>query len=257
MARSKPAANETPPAAGAPGAGGSATALGSPFASLTGVTRQSLNQQVYESLHQAVASGYFAPGQAVPLRAVANALGVSTMPVREAVKSLVAIGALELLENRRVRVPLVTAERYRDLIVARSLIEAATADAAARVVTDATLEALAREHEEMCEISDRPHNDENIRAYLAHNQTFHFLIYDAVSSHALIDVIQSLWVRAGPFFHILHKQTSDWRGNDNHARILSAMQRHDPAEARAAVHADIAGAADHIVGDTLFQATDD
>jgi DNA-binding GntR family transcriptional regulator len=255
MPKSKPAANSAssvPHASDAP-----AMAFASPFASLTGVTRQSLNQQVYESLHQALARGYFAPGQRVPLRAVASALGTSTMPVREAVNRLVAIGALELLENRRVRVPLVGAERYRDLIAARSLIESAAAETAAPLMSDDVLEALARTHREMCEISAQPHNDENVRAYLARNQAFHFLIYGAVGSHALVAVIQSLWIRAGPFFHILHKQSSDWRGNDNHARILAAMQRRDPAEAKAAVHADIVGAADHIVGDILFAVTDD
>ncbi|MGO4741372.1 GntR family transcriptional regulator [Bosea sp. 2KB_26] len=229
----------------------------SPFVSLTSVTRQSLNEQVYESLHRALASGYFAPGQRVPLRAVANALGTSTMPVREAVKRLVAIGALELLENRRVRVPLVSVESYRDLVAARSLIEAAAAEAATQLMTDETLELLARRHGEMCEISTRPHNEENVRAYLACNQAFHFLIYGAAGSHTLIKVIQSLWIRSGPFFHILHKQSSDWRGNDNHVRILTAMQRRDPAEARAAVHADIVGSIDHIVGDSLFQAASD
>ena len=256
MPKHKSAASKSSPMPDADSAGTSAKVFASPFASLTGVTRQSLNQQVYESLHQALASGYFAPGQRVPLRAVASALGTSTMPVREAVNRLVAIGALELLENRRVRVPLVGVESYRDLIAARSLIEAAAAEAAAPLMTDAVLEALARTHGEMCEISARPRTEENIRAYLARNQAFHFLIYGAVGSHTLVSVIQSLWIRAGPFFHILHKQSSDWRGNDNHARILTAMQKRDPAEARAAMHADIVGATDHIVGDIMFQVTD-
>ncbi len=248
MPESKPAASKSSPMP---------VAFTSPFASLTGVTRQSLNQQVYESLHQALACGHFAPGQPVPLRAVANALGTSTMPVREAVNRLVAIGALELLENRRVRVPLVSAERYRDLIAARSLIESSAAEAAAPLMADAVLEELARAHGEMCEISARPRTEENVRAYLARNQAFHFLIYGAVGSHTLVSVIQSLWIRAGPFFHILHKQSSDWRGNDNHARILAAMQQRDPAEVRAAVYADIVGATDHILGDIMFQTTND
>ena len=112
MPKSKPTTSSSSPMPNAAGAGATAMTFTSPFAGLTGVTRQSLNQQVYESLHQALASGYFAPGQRVPLRAVASALGTSTMPVREAVNRLVAIGALALGGLARpVHVPIEKGEK--------------------------------------------------------------------------------------------------------------------------------------------------
>ncbi len=59
-------------------------------------------------------SGRMAPGDKLSLRQAADVLGVSIMPVREAVSRLVADKALEVTPNRAIRVPLMTAAQFRD-----------------------------------------------------------------------------------------------------------------------------------------------
>ena len=77
-------------------------------------------------------SGRLAPGEKLSLRAAADVLGVSIMPVREAVSRLVADKALEVTPNRAVRVPLMSAAQFRDLTKVRIAIEGhAAAQAAA------------------------------------------------------------------------------------------------------------------------------
>lgn len=219
---------------------------------LPSITRQALHEQVRASLQEAIITGYFAPGQKVSLRAVAAELGTSTMPVRAAVNKLVGIGALDMLDNGRVRVPLLTVQRYLDLMQARTLVEPAAAEASVPLISDEDCEKLVRLHYEMCEITQQPHSYVMIRSYLSCNKKFHFIVYSSVGSKLLLDFIESLWVRTGPFFHLLHKKSSDWGGNENHAKILEAVQNRDSAAIKQAVSRDLESAAKRIVLDEIF-----
>ena len=77
--------------------------------------RQTLGERAYAKLADLLISGRLAPGEKLSLRAAADVLGVSIMPVREAVSRLVADKALEVTPNRAVRVPLLSAAQFRDL----------------------------------------------------------------------------------------------------------------------------------------------
>ena len=85
--------------------------------------REPIHQWVFRGLRRAIMSGRFPPGQAVTIRGLADRMGVSAMPVREALRRLVAERALALLDNRRVRVPVMTAERFDELLAARMALE--------------------------------------------------------------------------------------------------------------------------------------
>ena len=73
------------------------------------LNRQTLGERAYARLADLLISGRLAPGEKLSLRAAADVLGVSIMPVREAVSRLVADKALEVTPNRAVRVPLLSA----------------------------------------------------------------------------------------------------------------------------------------------------
>src|SRR3546814_14190289 len=64
--------------------------------------------EAYEALKQALISGHFMPGQKLTLRMLAEALGMSVTPVREAIHRLTAERALEGAANRSVRIPPMT-----------------------------------------------------------------------------------------------------------------------------------------------------
>ena len=90
---------------------------------LAPVGRDTVQDRVYQELRRALVGGLFAPGQVLTIRQLADALATSTMPVRDAVGRLITEQALEILPNRSIRIPPVTAERIADLLRARILIE--------------------------------------------------------------------------------------------------------------------------------------
>ena len=81
---------------------------------VTPLTRQTLSGDVYEQLRELLLYGRVMPGEQLSLRTIAEALGVSVMPVREAVHRLVAEQALDLSSNRALRVPVMTVSQFRE-----------------------------------------------------------------------------------------------------------------------------------------------
>ena len=73
-----------------------------------------LHENVYQEIRRNLMAGQFQPGEAVTLRGLAGKLGTSAMPVREALRRLVAERALDLGPNRTARVPVVTSVRSSD-----------------------------------------------------------------------------------------------------------------------------------------------
>ena len=81
------------------------------------------HERVYRSLRQQVMHGELDPGHALTLRGLGKAYGVSMTPAREAVRRLVAEGALTLSSSGRISTPELTPERIEELAAIRALLE--------------------------------------------------------------------------------------------------------------------------------------
>ena len=86
------------------------------------------HERVYRTLRARVMHGQVAPGAALTLRGVAGEFGVSMTPAREAVRRLVAEGALKLSASGRVSTPELTNERIEELAVAPGAARARARD---------------------------------------------------------------------------------------------------------------------------------
>src|SRR5210317_1856073 len=73
------------------------------------------HQWVYQLLRTNLLCGRISPGNALTIRGLAQLLNLSPMPVREALHRLACEGAIEVKDNRRVIVPVMTAEKFSEL----------------------------------------------------------------------------------------------------------------------------------------------
>ena len=80
--------------------------------------------------------------------------------------------------------------------------------------------------------------------YLALNVDFHFTTYRAARSPLLIPLIESLWLRVGPYLNTMRTETTLGLGLDQHDEVLAALERGDGAAARAAVERELSEAAE-------------
>jgi DNA-binding GntR family transcriptional regulator len=202
-----------------------------------------MQERVYQELRDALYQGRFLPGEVLTIRSLAAALGTSPMPVREAIQRLVTENALTQLPNRTIRVAALTQEKYDEWIRIRCEIEGYAAERAARHATPefcSRLRAVNAEFRKAIEAEDAS-------GMLEGNQHFHFAVYEAAQSEALLKIIGSLWLRFGPILafvqHLPGSIEMFRRGIAVHDRVISAIERRAPREARFALALDIRAAA--------------
>ena len=82
-----------------------------------------LRASVHDELRHRFVTGKVVPGKGLSTRGLALELGVSQMPVREALSQLAAEGAVEIRSKRRIVVPPMTDGRFADLLRCRELLE--------------------------------------------------------------------------------------------------------------------------------------
>ncbi|MFC5483020.1 GntR family transcriptional regulator [Microvirga aerilata] len=210
--------------------------------------RVTLGERVHAELRELLMSGELAPGQRMSLRSIAETLGVSIMPVREAVARLVSDQSLEVLPNRAVRVPLMSRARFCELTAVRLAVEGFAAEEAARNRSDADLMAMQRFERAFLDQarSPDPQADQAVRA----NKELHFAVYRATGLPTLVGIIEGLWLKIGPVLNFDLKISPDrlrtGGAAEQHRRLVAAVEARDGASARKALTDDVKGAASFI-----------
>ena len=133
---------------------------------------ENLQQQLYQNLRQALLSGRFQPGERLKIRDLADEWGTSPMPVRAALQRLVAEGALEGEPQRSLRVPLMTRERFLQILQIRQSLEGLAVEDGVPRLQGADIEVLQACTEAMEEAVRR----RDVQAYLEHNSHFHLTL---------------------------------------------------------------------------------
>ncbi len=203
------------------------------------VAKSSVTDQVYQQIRDLILDGEIEPGQTVTIQSLADAFGVSAMPVREALHRLVAAKALTVVSGRSVGVAPLSAERLADLTRVRKEVEGLAAEWAAAHIAAADLDRLQQLIEQMAKAAQ--HRDR--RQFVPANREFHFLIYERSQSATLLAVIEGLWLQISPYFDLLHAVGNWSTANRFHQAMRDALAAGNGAAARQAVLDDIDAAA--------------
>lgn len=210
---------------------------------------KTLSDRVYRHLADRLVAGRAAPGDKLSLRAVADALGLSMMPVREAVSRLAAEGALEVLPKKAVTVPTMGSDQFRDITRVRIEIEGTAVAMACAACSRAELREIAVRERTFRGISREKKPD--LSRAVAANQEFHFAIYRAARSPELFAIIERLWLRIGPVINLDLRESPERLRKGYavrfHQTILAGLRTGNPDVARAAVAGDIRSTAEFIL----------
>jgi DNA-binding GntR family transcriptional regulator len=193
------------------------------------------HESVYRQLRERILFGVFLPGGAVTLRGLAEELGVSPMPVREAVRRLIAERALTMQDNRRVLVPAMTREKFEQILFAREALEPELAARALQRLTAAGVDAIA----ELDRRIDQSMLNGDVDSYMRGNFRFHFAIYEHADADTLQALVESIWLQFGPFMRMAYGRIGTSKLEDYHHAALAAMRHTDECALRAAIAADI------------------
>jgi DNA-binding GntR family transcriptional regulator len=198
---------------------------------------------VYAELRKMLMNGRFLPGERLVVRDISERFETSAMPVREALRRLASEDALTDAPNRGVIVPPISVEAVTDLVRVRCMVEGSAAEWAAATMTGAEIAAVNSINERMQADIEGGLTDE----FLSLNRDFHFGIYRAARSATLMQVIERLWLRAGPWLNVMRTDETSRFGFGHHTEILAALRAGDGTRARRAVALDLADAGELIV----------
>lgn len=195
-----------------------------------------LRAAVYDELRHRLITGQIAPNVPISTRGLAQQLGVSQMPVRDALSRLAAEGAVAIRSKRSITVPPPTAARLDEIMRARLLLEPEAAAQALPFLDGAALDGLRAADAALDAALARG----DLHGYMESNSRFHFLIYRARPESLLARIIETLWMQFGPLMRTVYANVDTSRLTDQHARAIDAIARRSEPALRAAIAADIA-----------------
>lgn len=192
----------------------------------------------YLTLRDKILSGELAPGAVLNQATLAPAIGVSTTPLREALRRLKSEGLVELDAHRDARVTPLTAEEARDLLEVRRSLDPLAAGLAAERRTDDDIRTIRAAAEGLRPLS----NDPAVPDLVAHRR-FHTAIYRAAHNTLLIGSLDALWDKADRYRRlglvVARSQRERDQKAEEHAALLAHVVAGDAAGAAEVMHRHI------------------
>lgn len=202
------------------------------------------HDRLYRSLRQQIMHGELLPGQALTLRGLGKAHGVSMTPAREALRRLVAEGALTLSSSGRVATPELSNDRIEELAALRALIEPELAARALPRAHLALIDRLAAINTSNAEAVAK----QDAVSYIRTNLEFHRTLYLRAQAPAMLAVIETIWLQLGPTMRALYGRVQRNEPPRHHRMILAALRAGDEPALRLAVRTDVTHGLRHLAG---------
>lgn len=193
------------------------------------------HDKLYRSLRTRIMHGDLPPGEALTLRGIGNDYGVSMTPVREAMRRLVAEGALQLSLSGRVSTPELSNERIEELASLRSLLEP---ELAARALPRAHMALIERMEAINRAIAEKIAKQDAV-GYIRTNLEFHRTLYLRAQAPAMLAMAETVWLQMGPTMRALYGRLQRTELPQHHRLIVAALRAGDEPSLRLAVRADV------------------
>lgn len=207
-------------------------------------TTAAAHDRLYRALRTQVMHGELPPGQALTLRGLGRAFGVSMTPAREAVRRLVAEGALTLSASGRISTPELSPERIEELAAIRALLEPELAARALPRAHFALIERLQTINAACAEAVTK----QDAVGYVRANLEFHRTLYLRAQAPAMLAMTETVWLQLGPTMRALYARLRRNEPPQHHRMILAALKAGDEPGLRLAVRTDVTQGLRHIAG---------
>lgn len=211
----------------------------------TDIQQQSLSAQIYQRLKYQLMSARLRPGDRLKIRDLAQSLGTSETPVREALLQLVQDGALEMKPGYYIRVRRLTLREYMELREIRLLLEPHAAVKALPHVDEAFIADLEQRHTSLI----RAEQEKDYPTALLANYEFHFSVYRRSGMPQLIEILERLWVQTGPLLNLLYPYGHPtYDGPHQHLNVITALRTRDASALAEAFRSDLVEGGRSFVG---------
>lgn len=147
-----------------------------------------LRDVVFNTLRQAILRGELKPGERLMEIQLANKLGVSRTPIREALRKLELEGLVNMVPRKGAEVADITEKSLRDVLEVRKALEELSVQLACEKITEEEIEELKRVAERFKDTL----NDQDVTKIAEADVAFHDVIYTATDNQKLILLLNNL-----------------------------------------------------------------
>jgi DNA-binding GntR family transcriptional regulator len=172
------------------------------------------NAYVYEELRRRILAGELLQGQTISQEQLAVGLGVSTTPLREALRRLDAEGLVTLDAHRDARVTGLNAEEARSLFEVREKLDPLAANLAAHRRTDVDIAAIQAALKDL-----EPLRRSSVLEMLLIHREFHRSIYSASHNPLLMSLLEGLWDKADRYRLVGLQSKPDSRADQKRVQV--------------------------------------
>lgn len=183
-------------------------------------TYQPLREVVFESLREAIIQGRLRPGERLMELQLAEELGVSRTPVREAIRKLELEGFVVMMPRKGAYVAGITDKDITEVFEVRAALESLAAGLACDRITDEELEQLERSVVQISELAEQA----NLDGLVQEDAEFHEIIYRASRNKRLILILTNLQEQIQRFrLTTLSRPGRTRKALDEHRQIVEAI----------------------------------
>jgi DNA-binding GntR family transcriptional regulator len=185
---------------------------------IVGRDHESLGQRVTDELRRSILTNRRRPGDRLIEDRLSEEMGVSRVPIREALRALAAEGLVDVQPRRGASVAEISTEVARDLVEVRATLEGLNARLAARHHEPG----IVGELRQVLDEGNRAAQSRNVEDLVRLNGEFHDKLAQAGRNSILWDIMRTLRERTSLVFaaNTARRAVQDW---DEHSRILAAV----------------------------------
>lgn len=191
-----------------------------------------LRDVVFNTLRQAIIKGELKPGEKLLEIKLADMLGVSRTPIREAMRKLEQEGLVIMTPRHGVTVSGITRKHLQDVLEIRLALERLAIELACERMNAEQLKMLRGLHKEIKERKD----SEDAHELSDIDEKFHEQIYNSTNNPRLIQMLENLREQMYRY-RLVYMQDMDKRSRliTEHNRIVKALETHDAESGKNAI----------------------
>lgn len=222
------------------------------------VSDRNISAKVADELRDAIQNGRLEPGERLVERKLADSLGVSHIPVREALAKLTEEGLVERTPRRGARVASLSEKEVTEITGLRIVLEQYVARSVQSTWTPKSDAALRRIVKQMVDAAEKSH----LEALFALDRRFHETLWEMADNRTLLTIASQLRSRINGFLRAANAALAADElvaHARSHEALVDALASGDPATAEAAMAAHVEIAADriHAVAESSMREGDD
>jgi DNA-binding GntR family transcriptional regulator len=205
------------------------------------ISTKTFRQRVYDQLKKKIISAEIHPGQVMTLQGLADQLGVSLMPIREALRQLESEQVIVVESNKRIYVNTLTAPEMEEILRIRLVLESMAAEAACALRPDSSVSKI----KALLDTLEADFADP--KKHMIANSQFHLGIYAHSESPILLRIIEGIWTRIGPYFVISSTGVGNREALRWHRGMFEAFAKRNKKKMKECLRGDLKGAARVII----------